>query len=94
MQTERILVGILIVAGFLWLRHRARKVDEAARGRALLATAFFLVPALAIGKWLFEKLPYGLYENLAIELAGLAAVIAVAGLVFMKPSRSGRSGIS
>jgi hypothetical protein len=90
MQIERILVGLLLVAGFLWLRHRARKIDESARGRALLATAFFLVPALAIGKWLFEKLPYGLYENLAIELGGLAAVIAVAGLVFMKPGAGAR----
>jgi hypothetical protein len=84
---ERILVGVLLLAGFLWLRVRARRLEDAARGRALRGTILFLAPVLIGGKWAFEKLPYGLYENLALEMIGLAAVIAVAGYVFMSQGR-------
>ena len=84
MQTERVFVGVFLLAAFLWLRARARRLDDADRPRALLGSALFLAPALLAGRWLFERLPFGRYENLAIELAGLAAVTAVAGFVFLR----------
>jgi hypothetical protein len=87
MQTERIYVGLLLLAGFLWLRRRARRMDASTRGRALVASFLFLVPVLVGGKWLFEKLPYTRYANLAIEVAGLAAAIAITGFVFMTPKK-------
>jgi purine-cytosine permease-like protein len=90
MQTERILVGLVLLAGFLLLRRRAKGLDDSERGRALRGTILFLAPVLIGGRWLFEKLPYGLYENLAIEMVGLVVVIAVAGFVFMKPGNSER----
>jgi hypothetical protein len=85
MQNERILVVVLLIAGFLWLRRRGRGLSDAARGKAMIGAFLFLVPALLGGKWLFDRLPYGRYENLAIELAGIAAMIAIAGFVFFKP---------
>jgi hypothetical protein len=88
MQTERIFVGLFLVLAFLWLRARARALDDADRPRAILGSALFLVPALLAGRWLFEKLPFGRYENLVIELAGLAAVTAVAAFVFLRPRRA------
>jgi hypothetical protein len=87
MQNERILVVLLMIAGFLWLRGRGRKLGDEARGKALLGAALFLAPVLLGGRWLFDRLPYGRYENLAIELAGIAAMIAVAGYVFMTPAK-------
>jgi hypothetical protein len=87
MQIERIFVGILLLAGFLWLRHRARKLGEGDRSRAMRGGFLFLVPMLIGGRWLFEKLPYGSQANLAIELVGLVAVFAVTGYVFMAPGR-------
>lgn len=89
MQTERIFVGVLLLAGFLWLRHRARKLGEAERGRALMGGMLFLVPMLIGGRWAFEKLRFGTWQNLAIEMVGLVAVIAVTGYVFMTPGKGG-----
>lgn len=87
MQSERLAVVILMLIGFLWLRRRGRRMGDAARGKAMLGTALFLVPMLLGGRWLFDRLPYGRYENLAIELAGIAAMIAAAGFVFLKPGK-------
>lgn len=87
MQNERLVVVVLMIAGFLWLRRRGRRMSDEARGKALLGTALFLVPTLLAGRWLFDRLPYGRYENLAIELAGIAAMIAAAGFVFLKPAK-------
>ncbi len=87
MQTDRIYVGVLLLAGFLWLRFRARKLQEAERSRALMGSMLFLVPMLIGGRWAFDKLRFGEFQNLAIEMVGLAAVIAVTGFVFMTPGR-------
>ena len=89
MQPERIYVGLLLLAGFLWLRARVRRLGESERGRALRGTGLFLVPVLLGGRWAFEKLPFGRYENLAIEMASLAAAIAFVGFVFMSPGGRG-----
>ena len=75
----------MLVAAFLWLRARARALDDADRSRAILGSALFLAPALLAGRWLFEKLPFGRYENLVIELAGLAVVVVVAAFLFLRP---------
>ncbi len=85
MQNERLAVVILMIAGFLWLRGRGRKLAPEDRGKALMGSALFLAPMLLAGRWLFDRLPYGRYENLVIELAGIAAMIAVAGYVFLRP---------
>lgn len=76
-----------MIAGFLWLRGRGRKMAPEDRGRALMGTSLLLAPMLLGGRWVFDRLPYGRYENLVIELLGIAAMIAVAGYVFLKPAR-------
>ena len=50
-----------------------------------MGTSLFLAPMLLGGRWAFDRLPYGRYENLAIELLGIVAMIAVAGFVFLRP---------
>ena len=85
MQYERLLVALVLIIGFLWLRRRAKALDDAARGRALRGTILFLAPVLIGAKWGFERLPFSMPVNLALELAGLAAALAVAGYVFMTP---------
>jgi hypothetical protein len=87
MQNERLVVVVLMIAGFLWLRRRGRRMSDDARGKALLGAALFLVPMLLAGRWLFDRLPYGRYENLVIECVGIAVMIAVAGFAFLKPGR-------
>lgn len=86
MQTERVIVGLVMIAGFLWLRRRARGLDEASRARGLVRTVLFLAPALIGGKWLFERLPFDGPVNLAVEVAGLAGLLAAAGFLFMRPA--------
>jgi len=88
MENERILVVVLMIAGFLWLRRRGRRLDDASRGRAMIGSVLFLVPVLIGGRWLFDRLPFGRVENLALELLGIAIVIAFAGFVFMSPAKS------
>ena len=85
MQYERLLVALVLIVGFLWLRRRAKALDDAARGRALRGTILFLAPVLIGAKWGFERLPFSTPVNLAVELVGLAAALAVAGHVFMTP---------
>ena len=85
MQPERLLVAVVLIAGFLWLRRRAKALDDAARGRALRGTILFLAPVLIGAKWGFERLPFSAPVNLVVELLGLAAALAVAGYVFMTP---------
>ncbi len=89
MQTDRIYVGILLLAGFLWLRQRSRKLDEAGRSRAFKGVLLFVIPVLLGGRWAFDRLPFGRWENLAIELVALAAAILFAGLVFMGKGEGG-----
>ena len=91
MQTDRIYVGVLLLAGFLWLRIRARRLGEEERGRALMGSVLFLVPMLIGGRWAVDKLPFGPWQNLGIEMVGIAAVIAVTGYVFMTPGRGAKS---
>lgn len=88
MQTERLVVVVVLILGFLWLRRRARALDDAARGRALRGTILFLAPVLIGAKWGFERLPFTAPVNLAVEAVGVAVALAVAGFVFMTPSRT------
>lgn len=87
MQTDRVYVGLLLLAGFLWLRVRARALDDAGRSRAFKGILLFLIPMLLGGRWAFDRLAFGRWQNLAIELASLAVVIAFAGFVFMVPPK-------
>jgi hypothetical protein len=87
MQTDRILVGVLLLVGFLWLRFRARKLDESGRSRAYKGILLFLIPVLLSKPLTFDRLPFGRWENFAIEAGALAAAIALAGFVFMVPAK-------
>jgi hypothetical protein len=87
MQSERIYVGLLLLAGFLWLRQRTRGLDDAGRSRAFKGVLLFVIPVLLGARWAFDRLPFGRWENFAIEIATLATAIAFAGFVFMAPGK-------
>ena len=90
MTNDRLIVAFLMLVAALWLRQRARKIAEGQRRRALYGLLFFLIPALLIGRWAFDRLPFGRYENLAVEIAGLAAMFSVMAFVFVRPAKSGQ----
>jgi len=87
MQSDRLLIVVLLIIGFLWLRRRGRRLDEAARGRALLATVFLLITGVIGVRWVAERLAFSHALNVAVELLMLAALIAVAGWGIMRPKR-------
>src|SRR5690606_6502424 len=89
MQSERIYVGLLLLAGFFWLRQRARHLDDAGRSRALKGVLLFVIPVLLGVRWASDRLPFGRWENFALEMLALAAAIAFAGFVFMAPGKKG-----
>ena len=88
MNNDRFIVAFLMLVGALWLRNRARKLAEGQRKKALYGLLFFLLPTLIVGRMAFDRLPFGRYENLAIEIAGLAAMFSVMAFVFVNPGKS------
>ena len=87
MNTDRIIVAVLMLAAVLWMRRRARQLGEDQRNRAMLGLMLFLIPALLGARWAFDHLPYGRYPNLAIEIGGLAVIFVTVTLVFLKPAK-------
>ena len=87
MMLERWALGIAILCGFLWIRSRAKAIrSDAERSRKALYGIFFvLAPLLLLGKQGFDRLPFGRYANLTIELGVLALVFGMTGLVFLRP---------
>ena len=81
-----------MLAGFLWLRQRARGLDDAGRSRAFKGVLLFVIPVLLGARWAFDRLPFGRWENFAIEIVVLATAIAFAGFVFMVPAKKEKTG--
>jgi hypothetical protein len=84
---ERWATGIAILIGFLWIRSRIKTVrNDGERSRKALYGIFFvLAPLLLIGKQGFDRLPFGRYANLLVELGVLALVFGVTGFAFLRP---------
>ncbi len=91
MEVERILIALLLVAGFIWLRGRIRSLNDERRPRALYGSFVLLAAGLIAGKWLFGRLPFGGWGSLLVELGGLVALFAVTAAIFT-PFGRGRSG--
>lgn len=83
---ERWTIGLALLAGFLWMRSRVRALrgDEARSRKALYGIFLMLAPLLLIGKWVFDRLPYGAYVNFWIELLSLALVFVMTGFLFLR----------
>ncbi len=83
---EHWIVGGAILFGFLWLRSRVRALrgDGEASRKAIYGIFLILAPLLLIGKWGFEKLPYGPYVNLSIELLFIVLVFGATGFLFVR----------
>jgi thiol:disulfide interchange protein len=85
MTYDRFFVAFLMLAGALWLRQRARKLPPGKRMKALYALILFFIPALIVTRWGTDRLPFGAYERLAVEIAALAVLFTVMALVFVRP---------
>ena len=89
MNTDRIIVGVVILAAVLWLRQRARKLGEDHRQKAMIGLFVFLIPALIGARWAFDALPeqfhLGRYESLGIQIVGLGLIFSVVVFGFMNP---------
>jgi polyferredoxin len=87
MNTDRIIVAVLMLAAVLWMRQRARHLHEDQRKKAMMGLMLFLIPALLGARWAFDHLPYGRYENLAIEIGGLAVIFTTVAFLFLNPKK-------
>ena len=89
MQTyEKIIVGICLFAGFLWIRQRSRQIDLTTQIPKALIGVFVILPILLLGqKLLFEKIVFALYAGLALKCAVIVLSFAFIGLVFLKPEK-------
>jgi thiol:disulfide interchange protein len=87
MTYDRFFVAFLMLAGALWLRQRARKLLPGRRMKALYGLILFFIPALVVTRWGTDRLPFGVYERLAVEIAALAVLFAVMAFVFVKPEK-------
>jgi len=85
-MSEQWVIGGAILFGFLWIRSRLQTLrgDGDRSRKALYGIFLVLAPLLLIGKWVFDRLPYGQYTNLVIELASLAAAFALTGFLFLR----------
>ena len=89
-MTDRWILGLCILAGFLWVRSRAttlRKEDGGSR-KALYGIFFFLAPLLFVGKQAFTYLPFAHNTNLAIEILLLASMFALTGFFFLRSPKT------
>jgi len=85
-MVERIILGVGLLAGFIWIRTRARALreDENQSRKALYGIFFFLAPLLLIGKWAFKFLPFEHNTNFAIQILALALMFAATGFFFLR----------
>jgi hypothetical protein len=83
---ERWVIGVALLAGFLWVRScvRALRGDEERSRKALYGVFLMLAPLLLVGKWIFDRLPFGAYINFWIELSSLALVFGLTGFLFLR----------
>ena len=84
---EKIVMALILFAGFFWLRARARGMSlESQRGRVIFGI-FGVLTALLIGeKAVFDHWHFGAYTDLFLKVLLAAASFAVVGLLFLKPS--------
>ncbi len=84
---ERILIVLVLIAGFLWLRHRVRREgDQLHRNRAVIGT-FLVLPALIFAqRWLFSWLEgrwtLHPFAALALEALSLAMTFFLVERIF------------
>lgn len=81
---EKIVMGLILFGGFLWLRMRARSMDLAARKGSVVFGIFGVLTALLIaGRALFDHWRSG---PLVLKAALLAGCFAAVGFLFLRPS--------
>ena len=82
---EKIVLGLCLLVGFLWLRARSRSIDlESQMLRALLGTFVFLPGALIGEKYFFEMFRFGGYVDILLKAAVVIATFLVVGFGFLK----------
>lgn len=85
LSPEKIVLGLCLLVGFLWLRARSRSVNlESQMLRALLGTFVFLPGALIGEKYLFEMFRLGGYMDILLKAAVVIATFLVVGFGFLK----------
>jgi hypothetical protein len=83
---DRWLLGAVLLAGFLWIRSRARALrsDEERSRKALHGVFFLLAPLLLLGKPAFDALPFERPVNFLIESLSLALAFGLTGFLFLR----------
>lgn len=87
---EKILVGLTLFTGFIWLRRRQKKLNLEIEGPRFAFGFFFLLPAfLLLEAQIFPKLPVSQVEGIAVKILVLAATILAIGHYFVNPKKAG-----
>jgi hypothetical protein len=88
--SEKIVMGLLLFAGYWWLRARARSMNlEGSPGRVIVGV-FGVLTALLMGeKALFDHYSFGPYTDLFLKAALAALSFAAIGFLFLRPSPPG-----
>ncbi len=87
-MSERWVIGAVLLFGFLWMRTKSRALP-AGRGRTALYGIFWVLTPLLLGeKWVFDRLPFGAYSNLLIELLCLGLSFFAVHRIFLRPGGS------
>jgi hypothetical protein len=91
---DKIVTLLCLLAGFLWLRERARFIKlENQMGKAMLGV-FVLLPAVLFGeKYLFDTYHFGAYTDLALKAVLLLLPFPLIGFLLLKrqPSAPGEA---
>ncbi len=84
---DKIVTLLCLLAGFLWIRERARAVSlENQIGRAVIGV-FVILPAVLFGeKYFFDNFHFGAYTDLLIKAVLLLLPFPLIGFLLLKRS--------
>jgi hypothetical protein len=86
---EKVLMVVCLLAGFIWIRTRARKIKVEHQKNRVILGVFVLLPALILGeKYLVEYFRFNAWTDALLKSFLILATFAAIGYGFLKSSPS------
>jgi hypothetical protein len=94
LPAEKVLMALVLFGGYLWLRSRARAMNQETQRGKIVIGVFGILTALLIGeKAFFDHWHFGLYTDLLLRVVLAVASFAIVGRFFLKPAPPEAEGI-